>query len=367
MASAREYLSAAAAALLLAGCGSNDDDTTDVEPVLPRPAPPGAPWATLSEWSLFRDIEQQLPAETVVPFAVNSVLYADDAEKTRFAWLPEGGKLVYSGSEPWQFPPGSILVKTFWFPNDARDPSLGRRLVETRLLVYEPEGWVGHTYVYADSQSQGVLLPTGRSVAIDWIDADGSERHQQYEVPNVFDCQSCHGTKPNTHPLGPRTRQLERELDYGAGPENQIDHLASLGWFDAAPPADRERLVDPRVEGPIVERARAYLDANCAHCHSDGGKAESTGLWLDYALTDPATGDPSDWGVCKFPTSAGPASGGLDYDIVPGDPDASIMVLRVASAEPAVKMPPLLTRLPDAAGVSVLREWISAMPPENCD
>jgi len=366
MSSARIHLASASLYLLVA-CASDGGDVPEAEPIEPNPAPPGTPWNTLAEWRLFEDVERQLPASSVLPFEVNSVLYADDAEKQRFVWLPEGSKIGFRATERWEFPPGSILVKTFWFPNDARDLSAGRRLIETRLLVNEPEGWVGHTYVYSDAQRDAALLLTGRTVDVDWVDATGSERRQKYEVPNAFDCQSCHGTKPNTLPLGARTRQLERETDYGAGLENQIDHMASLGWFDAAPPSPRERLVDPHSAGPITERARAYLDANCAHCHSDRGKAESTGLWLEYERTDPISGDPSDWGVCKFPTSAGQASGGLDYDIVPGDPDASILVYRVAATAAAVKMPPLLTRLADGHGVQVLREWILSMPPRSCD
>src|SRR5690606_327413 len=94
-----------------------------------------------------------------------------------------------------------------------------------------------------------------------------------YRVPNVVECANCHGGTEEVTPIGPRTAQMDRAHDYGAGPVNQIDHLASLGWFSEPPPAERRRLADPFGDGDLESRARAYLDANCAHCHREGGAA----------------------------------------------------------------------------------------------
>lgn len=355
-------------AFSMAGCGSGDGGTTAKQPIRPTPAPAGDPWQTLGEWHLFADVEAQKPADRVVPYDVISVLFADGAGKNRFVWIPDGETIGYSDTERWDLPVGSILVKTFWFPNDARDPSSGRRLIETRLLLHDPDGWGGITYVYDDSQKEATLLKTGETVPIQWTDDGGTLIDDQYNVPNVFDCETCHGVKPNTHPLGPRTRQLDLDHLYGKTSENQIDHLARLGWFDQTPSATRVHLTDPYGDGPIIERARSYFDANCAHCHNDapGLQAQPTGLWLNYENTDPATGDPTHWGVCKFPTSAGSGSGTLSYDVVPGNPDQSIMIFRVSSIDPRVKMPPLPTRRSDAAGVAVLRDWIASMPAQSC-
>ena len=266
-------------AAVLSACDPDDGaEPTPEKLVTPNPAPPGEAWGTLSEWQLFADIERQRPANRVLSFEVNSVLSADNAAKSRFLYLPEGALIGFSDSERWDLPLGTILVKTFWYPKDERDPSLGRQLVETRLLVHEPEGWNSYLYLYQDSQTEAVRHDAGRTVDLSYVDASGSEQQRQYNVPNLFDCQSCHGVTPDTHPLGPSTRQLDRDHDYGKGLVNQIDHFAKIGWLDVDPPAQRERLSDPYGSGPIVERARAYLDANCAHCHSLGGKAESTGF-----------------------------------------------------------------------------------------
>ncbi len=355
-----------ALALLAAACGSSEQGAP-AKQVVPTPAPPGAPYATLGEWHLFNDIAQQQPAKGLLEYDVNAILFADYAQKHRFLYMPDGAKIGWKDTDRWDLPVGAILVKTFYYPVDARDAKQGDQLIETRLLVHEPDGWYGYPYVYKDSQSDATLDTKGSTVPIDWTDSDGTPQHEDYNVPNVFDCKSCHGTKPE-HPLGPRTRQFDRDYDYAGGTENQIDHMASLGWFDVAPPPkdQRQDLIDPYGNGPVVERARSYFDANCGHCHAEDGKAASTGFWLAYEYTDPVAGNPQHWGVCKFPTSAGSASGNLTYDVVPGDPAQSILIRRVTSTEPAVKMPPLLTRLADDRGVQLLTDWIKSMPPQDC-
>lgn len=351
----------------LPGCSDADDAATPPWDGKPTPAPAGKPWSKLSAWHLFADgSEQAEPAEGVVPFEVISVLFADFAQKGRWLWVPPGQTITYDATQRWDLPTGSILAKSFWFPKDERDPTLGRTLLETRLLVHEPDGWVGHTYLWDESATEATRYAAGKSLPVSWIDASGTPRDQTYNVPNTFDCQSCHGVAPDTHPLGPRTRQLDRSRDYGSGPENQLDHLAALGLFDVAPAADRVHLVDPYAPGDAALRARSYLDANCSHCHGVGGKAESTNFLLSFDKTDPATGDPLNWGICKFPTSAGHGTAGRTYDIVPGSPDESIITARLASTDPAVKMPPILSTQIDTRGVALVGEWISGMTPTGC-
>jgi hypothetical protein len=146
--------------------------------------------------------------------------------------------------------------------------------------------------------------------------------------------------------------------------ENQLDHFVSIGMLDAAPAvADRHPLPDPFDEtaGTLDERARAYLDANCAGCHRVGGAAEQTGLHLGVEI--PVS---SEIGICKQPLATGRGSGGHLADIIPGDANGSIMVFRVESEEAGVKMPELPTVLHHAEGAALLREWVDAMTPNTC-
>jgi uncharacterized repeat protein (TIGR03806 family) len=341
---------AAFALVLAAGCGS--------------PAPdPGSGAETLSQLGLFSDPVRQIPAPGVVPYDVISVLYADESQKTRFLYVPPGTQAAYDDSNPWTFPDGTRLIKTFAYPVDARDPGRGQRLVETRVLALDGGAWTARTYVWNDAQTEATRVAAGTRVAVSWIDAQGQTQDVDYRVPNENQCAGCHARDHVLAPLGPRTRQLNRTHDYGHGPENQIDHLASLGVLSGTiPPADqRPTLADPYGTAAIDARARSYLEGNCAHCHRSSGLANSSGLELGIETTAAL-----DLGVCRVPTAAGPGSGGHEYDVVPGDPDASVMVFRLSSTAPELKMPQLPTVTSDASGVALIREWIAAMAPRSC-
>jgi hypothetical protein len=108
--------------------------------------------------------------------------------------------------------------------------------------------------------------------------------------------------------------------------------------------------------GTLDQRARAWLEGNCAHCHSPDGLARTTGLTLWAAESSPVN-----YGICKPPVAAGPATGGRQWDIVPGNPDASILVYRIESTTPGVAMPEIGRSVVHAEGVALIRQWISAM------
>lgn len=338
---------------------------------LPTPAPEGSPWATLDEWHLFADARALTLAEGVIPYDVNAPLFSDYTVKRRFLWLPKGTRIGWQDTERWNFPVGAIMIKTFAYPIDARDPAKGQRLLETRLLVHEsaPAGWISHTYEWNAEQTKATRKVAGDTIDMTWIDEAGKTRTNAYEVPNTNVCQECHGETGKTGSLGGRTRQWNRTYDYGKGPENQIDHLVTLGLLDVAPPAtaQRQTLLDPSGTGDVGERGRAYLDVNCSHCHGVVGLAKGTALRLDYDHTDPLTGNLTDYGVCKAPASSG-AGGtcGLSFDVVPGHSDQSILVCRTDSIAPKVTMPPVGHKLIHDEGVALLKAWIDAMPEHLC-
>ncbi len=336
----------------------------------PTPAPNGEPYDTLEAWHLFADARAQTPATGVIPYEVIAPLFSDYTWKRRFLWVPPGTTIGWKDKDRWDFPLGAILIKTFSYPVDARDAAKGERLLETRLLVHEggPPGWVSHTYVWDEAQRKAVRKVAGETIPMAWIDEEGATRSNDYAVPNTNICQECHGKFGITGSLGGRTRQLNRDHDYGKGPENQIDHLASLGLFDVTPPAakDRQTMVDPFGAAPIGDRGRSYLDANCSHCHGALGLAKGTAFWLDWDRTDPVTGNPTDWGVCKVPASAGGGTCGLGFDVVPGHADQSIVVCRTSSTDAKLAMPPVGHRLIHDEGVKVLADWIDAMPDKPC-
>lgn len=342
--------------LVLAGC---EDASAEGD------AGAGAyPPERLSDWGLFEDPAAQVPAPGVVPYEIISPLFSDYAAKHRFIRIPEGSRIEYTDEGDWGFPTGTVIVKTFGFLHDLREPAAGERLVETRLLVLEEDGkWHPYIYLWNEAMTDAVLTQVGARIGVEWTHTDGEHRTLEYRVPNAVQCANCHGGRDAPTPIGPRTAQMDRDFDYGDGPVNQIDHLASLGWFSEPPPpaSERRRLVDPFAAGDLDARARSYLDANCAHCHSERGAAGQSGLWLGAEIVEQGR-----LGVCKVPVAAG-ETGGRRFDIVPGAPDESVMVFRMESDVPGIKMPELPSLLPHAEGVALVREWIAAMPPQACN
>jgi uncharacterized repeat protein (TIGR03806 family) len=333
----RRLVSTIALSCLLAACG---DDSY--------------PPQHLSSWELFVDALAQEPAEGVVPYDIISPLFSDYAAKHRFIRVPEGEQITYTDSGDWVFPVGTVLVKTFAFREDLGDPSSPERIIETRLLVNEEDGeW--HPYVYLWNGGDAELRPIGATVDVEWTHTDGTTMAIDYHVPNTVECTNCHGGSDPVSPIGPRTEQIDRD--------GQIAELESLGWFANTVPAEaeRSRLEDPTGTGDLDARARAYLDANCAHCHGEGGAAEQSGLWLGAHIPSGIQ-----IGICKRPVAAGRATGGHSYDIVPGAPDESVMIFRMESTEPGIKMPEVGI-LSHAEGVALIREWIAAMPVQSCE
>ncbi len=348
---------AAALVIGLAACDGDDATTTGV-----RVAPAGKPWATLAEWQLFADARLQVPAEGVQPFDVIAPLFSDYTAKHRFLWVPEGQTIGYREDGAWDLPVGSVVIKSFAYPVDARDPSKGERMLETRLLVHEASGWVPHTYVWDEAQTTTERKVAGTFIQAAWTDASGAARTHRYVVPTVNECVECHGKAPGTKLLGVKTAQLDR---LGADGVNQIDRLAAAGLFATAPSGAREAFVAPEGDGDLNLRARAYLDANCAHCHSTSGDASSKALYLDFASTAPDQ-NPNNWGVCKLPTSAGGATCGYTYDVVPGDADTSVMICRMLSIEGSDQMPPIGRGIAHTEGIALIRDWIDAMEQPGC-
>jgi len=324
------------------------------------------PKRNLSEYGLFQGPMADLePAEGVVPFELNSSLFSDYAWKSRIIKLPEGQQVKYDEGNTFQFPVGTIIAKTFYFPTDFNDPEKGRRLIETRLLLHRESGWIGVPYLWNEEQTDAVSEVAGAVAEVSWIHYDGSSRSNTYVIPNMNDCKRCHKNEFN-EPIGPRARHLNRDYDYPHGPENQLAYWTRTGILTGAPePSEAPELAvwDDEKSGTIDERARAWLEINCAHCHNSRGPARNSGLYLMASMTDPYK-----LGVFKTPVAAGRGSGGRSYDIVPGKPDESIMMFRLASTHPGIAMPEFGRTLVQEEANALIRRWIEKMEvPEGFD
>lgn len=311
----------------------------------------------LSEYSFFDGPLKELrPGQDVYPYDLNTPLFSNYAAKQRFIRLPRGTKIKYRDSAVFDFPKGSILIKNFYYPRDFRKPEKGRALLETRLLVHENEGWQAYPYIWNEEQTEAFYDPAGETREVRYVNESGKKINTAYAIPNKNQCKGCHLKNDEMVPVGPSARQLNRMIDIGGKEVHQLRYWNEAGILDGLPPesAIPAGIVwDDPVTGDLNARARAYLDANCAHCHSRSGPANTSGLYLDVYENDPLH-----LGVNKSPVAAGRGSGNLRFDIVPGAPNQSILVFRMQTNDPSIAMPEIGREQVHREGLALIEEWI---------
>ena len=305
----------------------------------------------LSDYGFFKGtLKEQIPSDGVVLYTLNSPLFSDYASKLRFVKLPVGQSVSYNPDSVLQFPVGSAIVKTFYYPIDERNPKKGRRLMETRVLLHEAKGWVALPYIWNKEQTDAVLEVAGGSDQVSWIDGAGKKQSFEYQVPNMNQCKGCHERSGEMTPIGPSVRQLNDG--------HQLQYWSTTGLLKGLPKDHIPALVNySDASASLDDRVKAYLDINCAHCHNPTGPARSSGLYLTWDSKDRTA-----YGFFKAPVAAGRGSGNLSYDIVPGKPEQSILHYRMASRDPGVMMPELGRQLTHHEGVELVRSWIASLP-----
>ena len=317
---------------------------------------------TLSEWKLYEyEAGRLTPALGLITYELNTPLYSDDTIKHRHIRLPDGGQMEWSSQDSMHFPVGTVIAKTFAYPDPTDDPTPGERFLETRIEVHEPAGWFGFSYVWNEQQTDAELRLGGGKVDVRWVDQNGEQQRNVYQVPNANQCLSCHAQDDKYVPLGPTARNLNRPLNR-TDPQTQLVRWMTDGTLANAPPASQHPQLaqfDQPESGTIDQRARAWLEVNCAHCHNPLGSARTSGLDLRVSQEDPAR-----FGVFKSPVAAGKGSGGRRYDIIPGKPDESILLFRMETEEVGARMPNLARNRTLHAANALIREWIQQMPLE---
>ena len=307
------------------------------------PTPPASPDKPpfpkkLSESGLFADVTKHRMVDGVVPYQPVSPLWSDGTHKARFFALPPAknasgtivpAKMGVTNERGWNFPDGTVLVKSFAIDEAEGDLST-RRWIETRFMLKEQGEWAGYSYEWNDDQTDAVLVGAeGKDREFHIRSADlarhaGGMKTQQWHYPSRTECMVCHSRASN-FVLGLCTVQLNSDFDYAAvlgkghATDNQLRTLEHLGllevdwWGDRAgglygkaiaagiaekdrwawvgrqtasldPDAEKfpkrrstllskdplrtNRLVNPYdASHPLEARARSYLHSNCSSCH----------------------------------------------------------------------------------------------------
>jgi uncharacterized repeat protein (TIGR03806 family) len=309
----------------------------------------------LSQTGVFTNTASLAANAALIPYDLVVAFWSDGARKARMVAVP--GQIAFSPTGEWQFPAGTVFVKTFSLATDAAQPQSARRL-ETRLLVRDAAGGVyGATYKWRPDGSDADLLQGSLREDIPIRSADGTVRQQTWYYPSRQDCLTCHTARAGGV-LGVKTRQLNHDFMYPSGvSDNELRTWNHLGLFAPAIAAEQFARLPALAAGndtsrSIEDRARSYLDANCSHCHRPGGTVANFDARYDTPLDQQALID-------------GPVliDQGIDRPRVfsPHDIWRSIAYMRVNSVGD-IQMPPLARETIDTAGVQLLHEWIDSLP-----
>jgi uncharacterized repeat protein (TIGR03806 family) len=310
----------------------------------------------LSQTGVFSDTAKRIPSKELIPYDLIVAFWSDGADKSRWIALPSG-KIAFSATGEWRFPPGTVFVKNFDLATDAAHPEAKRRL-ETRLLVCDSAGGVyGAVYKWRADGSDADLLAGNQIEDISIRSANGELHQQSWYYPSRQDCLTCH-TANAGGVLGVKTRQMNRRFTYPSGvSDNQLRTWNHLGLFTAAFKEEDLRsfaTLAPADDASrtLESRARSYLDANCSQCHRPGGTVANFDARFDTPLTRQALID-------------GPVliDQGIDHPrvIAPHDIWRSIAYMR-ANTVGDIKMPPLARETIDQRGMQLLGDWINSLP-----
>ena len=303
-----------------------------------------------------------------VPYEVNSPLWSDGADKTRAFVLPQGQKIhVDATTGAWVFPVGTVMIKNFMFDG---------KFVETRLFMsIDASTWIGYGYAW---NGQGTAKQTDATVVgIPRTDVmfDTGQRTVHWYYPSRADCMSCHNAVAG-NTLGPSNAQMYRVAT--GHTMNQFDEFQAMGLFDAAPVAPTAsqvlvtpypgQLGSPPASATLDQKARSYLQANCAHCHQPN-IVTSTGATIMSQFPNfdlrYATGL-KNANICNVMTEKGVVPGSTAMKIlVPGQPMSSVMWVRMneppSEDDTSGRMPQIGTHVVDAMGLQLIGDWITAM------
>lgn len=357
-----------------------------LEPV-PQDSPASSPGTVsgghfpslLSETGLFEDTSRQRPHPGLLPYEVTAAGWHDGAVSERWIALPGSAAMEVTPNGGWKLPEGSALIQTL-----SRE---GRRL-ETRILLKDDHEWAGYTYAWNAAQTDAELLPAEGRVDESWI------------FPSRQECSVCHSRQAGFL-LGVSTLQLNRKNAAGlnqiamwedegrlfsnraavaesawrrgwAGEKLSEREIAerlrkmvptgaqrggggsTVGSVLATDPALLPAMPSPNDgQAGLGDRVRAYLHANCSHCHVANGGGNSQ-VYFGFEVPE------KDRRFFSAPIHGDLGIAGARI-VAPGDPAKSVLLMRTAQRGTG-QMPPLCSLRPDPGFSALLVQWIMSLP-----
>ncbi|WP_369992714.1 hypothetical protein [Winogradskyella sp.] len=249
-------------------CENDDDITPAQDPLVIAEFRPN-----LSELNLFTGNLADLNISSrAFKYELNSQLFTDYAHKQRLIALPENTTMQYDGDGLPIFPDNTVIAKTFYYNLDERDLTVGRNIIETRVLIKINGEWQTGNYKWNTEQTEATLDLNGSTVPVTWIDNAGETNTVNYKIPSNTDCFTCHHSYDDITPIGPKLRNL----NFNVNGSNQLDDIINnQNLTGLSSSTEVSAIVNWEDSSASLEnRARSYFDINCAHCHIPGGHCE---------------------------------------------------------------------------------------------
>jgi hypothetical protein len=302
----------------------------------------------LSCTGLYSDWATKTIATDAVPFTPALVFWSDAAVKLRWIYLPPGSSIDTTDMDNWVFPIGTKIWKQF---------AVNGQIVETRLIWKASQDWTFLDYRWSSDGSSARRLDAGEK------NVNGTT----YEIPSTSVCPQCHAGRPDM--------VLGFDL-IGLGlPGAQGITLASLaaqGMFTKAP--SPLTITIPEDSTQKAAAALGWLHVNCgSSCHNASGNAASTELYTKLLANEIHPPDGGQARVAALDTYVSTVNVpgtlqpfGRSYErVAPGDAGASLVPLMAASRQADgggfIPMPPIVSHIPDDAGVALVNAWIDAL------
>lgn len=331
--------------------------------LIPNNAPPAnlAFPRKLSGTGLFADLKTLKPSDGVIPYQVNAPMWSDHAIAERMVGIPDQGAIVTSdgleniAGHTWFFPSNTVFARTLSLELERGKASSSRR-IETQVLHFDGQGWNPYTYRWNSAQTDADLVPdqgTNDLFNVTDATAPGGRREVPWRYVARAECLRCHNAWAG-ETLSFNWMQLS-----GAGGGSELQRLENLGLLRIKnPPKPLIQLSNPYdATAGLNDRARAWLQVNCATCHRNGAGG-GVPSWFNYELRIEETR------AAGAPPTRGDFGIKNAQVIAPGDPYSSTLFYRI-NTEGSGHMPHIGSRLADERGIALMRDWIAALSPKE--
>ncbi|WP_228710725.1 starch-binding protein [Saccharobesus litoralis] len=234
--------------------------------------------AKLSATGLFAELSSQTAVHGVLEYDVNSDGWFDGLKARHFVAIPNASQIEFNADDVWNLPVGSVLVKHLDLPTSASQS----RPYETSVLFKQDSGnWAAANYKWNVQGTDADLITQASDEVVSQF-YNGAVSNIQRRIRSGAECTSCHLGTGSKEPLSIATDQLNGDFNYQGLVANQLDVFNQIGLFSSNIAAANSLAAMPDPEdnsADLNQRARAYLDTNCAHCHD--------GSLMDFNYTTP--------------------------------------------------------------------------------